>query len=175
MAKKENLFFFIFILYWYSISTMSNLVSKSLLSKFPYPMTTTMVQLLQIGLLTDPLLKFFNMKQSKSDVHINWMVYLKTMVPLALGKFLGVVLNHLSTLKASVSYANIGNNFINALSSINPFDELIVFVNSKEFSTIVCSCIIKINLTRGTIWKSLFKFIANYHWCRNIVSFGVQL
>lgn len=87
----------------YIVSSSNNVIGKLLLSDFPFPMTVTMVQLTSISLYSGP---FFRLLGVRRFVDISWRYYFKIIVPLALGKFLASVLNHVSLWKISVSYAH---------------------------------------------------------------------
>lgn len=90
---------------WYLVSSGSNVVGKTLLNQFPYPMTVTMVQLLSISIYSGP---FFNLWGVRRFVEISWPYYFKLIVPLALGKFIGSVFTHVSLWKVPVSYTHTG-------------------------------------------------------------------
>lgn len=94
-------------LLWYVVSSSSNVVVKALLTDFPYPTTVTMVQLTTITLLSGPVFNFWGVRKTSSTL-ITWKYYFKLIVPLALGKFLGNVLSHVSIWKVPVSYAHTG-------------------------------------------------------------------
>ncbi|KAJ1531977.1 hypothetical protein ONE63_000614 [Megalurothrips usitatus] len=87
----------------YIVSSSNNVIGKMLLSDFPFPMTVTMVQLTSISLYSGP---FFRLLGVRRFVDISWRYYFRIIVPLALGKFLASVLNHVSLWKISVSYAH---------------------------------------------------------------------
>lgn len=95
-------------LMWYIVSSSSNVVGKLLLSDFPYPMTVTMVQLTSITLYSGPFFNLWGVRKYASD--ISWGYYLRLIVPLALGKFVGNVFSHVSIWKVPVSYAHTGMN-----------------------------------------------------------------
>ncbi|KAK3930830.1 Solute carrier family 35 member E1-like protein [Frankliniella fusca] len=87
----------------YIVSSSNNVIGKMLLNDFPFPMTVTMVQLTSISLYSGP---FFRLCGVRRFVDISWRYYFRIIVPLALGKFLASVLNHVSLWKISVSYAH---------------------------------------------------------------------
>ncbi|KAF7264119.1 hypothetical protein GWI33_000608 [Rhynchophorus ferrugineus] len=88
---------------WYIVSSTNNVVGKTVLTEFPYPMTMTMVQLLSITVLSGPLFSLWGIRKY-SD--IPWNYYLKLIVPLAFGKFIASVFSHVSIWKVPVSYAH---------------------------------------------------------------------
>ncbi|XP_060527886.1 solute carrier family 35 member E1 homolog isoform X3 [Cylas formicarius] len=88
---------------WYAVSSTNNVVGKTVLSEFPYPMTMTMVQLLSITVLSGPL---FNIWGVRKYAGMSWQYYLKLIVPLAFGKFVASVFSHVSIWKVPVSYAH---------------------------------------------------------------------
>ena len=90
---------------WYAVSSSNNVIGKMVLSEFPYPMTVTVVQLTSITVYSGP---FFNLWGVRRFVDISWKYYFKTIVPLALGKFLSSVFSQVSIWKVPVSYAHTG-------------------------------------------------------------------
>lgn len=106
LASKEVVSVAFLCCIWYVVSSGSNVVGKTLLNQFPYPMTVTMVQLLSIAIYSGP---FFNLWGVRRFVDISWPYYFKLIVPLALGKFIGSVFTHVSLWKVPVSYTHTGN------------------------------------------------------------------
>ena len=104
--SREVVTIIILCLMWYIISSSSNVVGKILLSDFPYPMTVTMVQLTSITVYSGPFFNLWGIRKYTSD--ISWGYYLRLIVPLALGKFIGNVFSHVSIWKVPVSYAHTG-------------------------------------------------------------------
>ncbi|XP_045123056.1 solute carrier family 35 member E1 homolog isoform X1 [Portunus trituberculatus] len=88
---------------WYLISSGNNVVGKTLLNEFPYPMTVTMVQLVCIATCSSPVLKWMKVRR-RSD--ISWSYYKRIIIPLALGKFMASVFSHVSIWRVPVSYAH---------------------------------------------------------------------
>ncbi|XP_050293301.1 solute carrier family 35 member E1 homolog [Anthonomus grandis grandis] len=88
---------------WYLVSSTNNIIGKTVLTHFPYPMTMTMVQLLTITVLSGPL---FDMWGIRRFVDIPWDYYCKLILPLAFGKFMASVFSHVSIWKVPVSYAH---------------------------------------------------------------------
>ncbi|XP_050430664.1 solute carrier family 35 member E1 homolog [Adelges cooleyi] len=103
LASKEVISVAVLCCFWYVVSSGSNVVGKTLLNQFPYPMTVTMVQLLSIAVYSGP---FFNLWGVRRFVDISWPYYFKLIVPLALGKFVGSVFTHVSLWKVPVSYTH---------------------------------------------------------------------
>ncbi|KAK7067364.1 hypothetical protein SK128_014944 [Halocaridina rubra] len=107
MAEKEqgNLIVRILLLciVWYLVSSSNNVVGKTLLNEFPYPMTVTMVQLLSITVYSSPMLRWMGVRK-RSD--ISWGYYKKIILPLAFGKFISSVFSHVSIWRVPVSYAH---------------------------------------------------------------------
>ncbi|XP_026812206.1 solute carrier family 35 member E1 homolog [Rhopalosiphum maidis] len=103
LASKEVFSVALLCCIWYVVSSGSNVVGKTLLNQFPYPMTVTMVQLLSIAVYSGP---FFNLWGVRRFVDISWPYYFKLIVPLALGKFVGSVFTHVSLWKVPVSYTH---------------------------------------------------------------------
>ncbi|XP_050735899.1 solute carrier family 35 member E1 homolog [Eriocheir sinensis] len=88
---------------WYLISSGNNVVGKTLLNEFPYPMTVTMVQLVSIAIFSSPVLRWMRVRP-RSD--ISWSYYKRIIIPLAFGKFLASVFSHVSIWRVPVSYAH---------------------------------------------------------------------
>jgi len=109
LASKEVITVASLCCVWYIVSSGSNVVGKTLLNQFPYPMTVTMVQLLSIAVYSGP---FFNVWGVRRFVDISWPYYFKLIVPLALGKFVGSVFTHVSLWKVPVSYTHTSNIII---------------------------------------------------------------
>lgn len=103
--KKEIISVLLVCVLWYSASSGNNVVTKKLLTQFPYPMTVTMVQLLSITVYSGPFLNFWGVRKFAD---FSWSFYFKIIVPLALGKFFVSVLTHVSLWKVPVSYAHTG-------------------------------------------------------------------
>lgn len=110
LASKEVATVALLCCVWYVVSSGSNVVGKTLLNQFPYPMTVTMVQLFSIAVYSGP---FFNLWGVRRFVDISWPYYFKLIVPLALGKFVGSVFTHVSLWKVPVSYTHTGNKLHN--------------------------------------------------------------
>jgi len=87
---------------WYLISSVNNVVGKTVLNQFPYPVTLTMVQLLSIAIYSTPILKYY----IKGHVEVPASIFKKIVLPLAVGKFLSSVSAHISIWKVPVSYSH---------------------------------------------------------------------
>nr|XP_023019273.1 solute carrier family 35 member E1 homolog [Leptinotarsa decemlineata] len=94
---------FILCILWYAVSSTNNVIGKTVLNEFPYPLTMTMVQLLSITVLSGP---FFNLWGVRKYVDIPWNYYCRLIIPLAFGKFVASVFSHVSIWKVPVSYAH---------------------------------------------------------------------
>ncbi|XP_033223939.1 solute carrier family 35 member E1 homolog [Belonocnema kinseyi] len=102
--NREVLTILFLCLLWYIISSTNNVVGKTLLSDFPYPLTATMVQLTSITIYSGPFFNLWGVRKYAND--ITWGYYFRLIVPLALGKFLASVFGHVSIWKVPVSYAH---------------------------------------------------------------------
>lgn len=136
LASKEVVTVALLCCVWYVVSSGSNVVGKTLLNQFPYPMTVTMVQLLSIAIYSGP---FFNLWGVRRFVDISWPYYFKLIVPLALGKFVGSVFTHVSLWKVPVSYTHTGNihYFCMIKLMITLFLTPVTFFFSKSYNAVV--------------------------------------
>lgn len=100
---------------WYSLSSANNIIVKTLLNDFPYPMTVTMVQLLSIWVYLQPVLRFWRIPPLDT-ARVPWRYYFTMIFPLALGKFITSVSAHVSLWRITVSYAHTGKSNTLSLS-----------------------------------------------------------
>lgn len=103
-AVRDAIRVLLLCLAWYTLSAGGNIIVKTLLSDFPYPMTVTMVQLLSIWVYLQPVLRIWRIPQ----VEIPWRYYFVMIFPLAFGKFITSVSAHVSLWRVAVSYAHTG-------------------------------------------------------------------
>jgi len=92
---------------WYAISSSTNILTKTLLIDFPYPMTVSMVQLLSIWIYLQPVLKVWRIPPI-DNIMMSWRYYFTMILPLAFGKFITSVSGHISLWRATVSYSHTG-------------------------------------------------------------------
>lgn len=102
-SRRESLAVLALCLAWYAASSASNVVGKLALTEFPFPMTVTMVQLLSIVLYSAPAFALAGVRRA-ADFPRRY--YWRTLVPLALAKFLTTVCSQVSLWKVPVSYAH---------------------------------------------------------------------
>ena len=91
---------------WFTISAVNNIVGKTILTEFPYPMTISFIQLISIVVLSFPTLWILRVPKSP---RIERSYFWKMIVPLAFGKAVSSIASHLSVLKVSLSYAHTGS------------------------------------------------------------------
>ena len=106
-TAKDALRIFLLCMAWYTLSTSGNIIVKTLLMDFPYPMTVTMVQLLSIWVYLQPVLKLWGVPPVDTS-RTPWRYYFTMIFPLAFGKFITSVSAHVSLWKVTVSYAHTG-------------------------------------------------------------------
>ncbi|CAG0881095.1 unnamed protein product, partial [Darwinula stevensoni] len=90
---------------WYIVSSSNNVIGKTLLMRFSYPMTVTMVQLVSITVYSGPLFKLWGVRTRMEYGSKYWW---RVIIPLAFGKFVASVSAHVSLWKVSVSYSHTG-------------------------------------------------------------------
>lgn len=90
---------------WYIISSSNNIIGKTVLTDFQYPMTVTMMQLFTTAALSGPLFSAWGVRPM---VDVSWKYYAQIVLPLAFGKFLSSLLALVSIWKVPVSYAHTG-------------------------------------------------------------------
>ena len=90
---------------WYLLSAANNVLGKQILTVFPYPVTLSMVNLLGLACGLGPSLSAL---QVAPGSHLSRKLYLRRILPLALGKLLASVSAHVSVWKVPVSYAHTG-------------------------------------------------------------------
>ena len=95
----------ILIVLWYSISSLSNIVGKRLLTVFPHPFSVTLVQLFHGWAYSVPLLRLLNVPEP-TYLHSKRLYYLTIIVPLALGKLLSQLTSQISLRLVPVSYTH---------------------------------------------------------------------
>nr|AKN21650.1 slc35e1 [Schmidtea mediterranea] len=90
---------------WCIISVLNNIISKSLLNNFPYPLTSTLAQLLATAICAYPLVKIWKIPEINwKDISYKYIV--KMIIPLGFGKFMAACGTHISVSKLPVSYAH---------------------------------------------------------------------
>lgn len=130
---------------WYSISSSNNIVSKVLLTFFPFPMTLSMVQLLSIALYSVPAFSCLGIRRK---CHFTRSYTVKWLLPLALGKFLALVFAHVSVWKVPLSYAHtvkatmplftvvLGRLLLNQTHSLQVYGSLVPIVMGVSVATV---------------------------------------
>jgi solute carrier family 35 protein E1 len=93
------------ILFWYSISSLANIVGKRLLTVFPHPFSVTLVQLFHGWAYSIPLLRLLKIPSS-THLHSTRIYYITIMVPLAIGKLLSQLTSQISLRLVPVSYTH---------------------------------------------------------------------
>ncbi|CAF1560381.1 unnamed protein product [Rotaria sp. Silwood1] len=91
--------------FWYSISSLANIIGKRLLTVFPYPFSVTLAQVFHGWAYSVPLLRFIGIPQS-TDLHSKRIYYLIILLPLSIGKFLSQLTSQISLRLVTVSYTH---------------------------------------------------------------------
>ncbi len=95
----------IFMLLWYSISSLANIIGKLLLTIFPHPFTVTVVQLFHGWAYSIPLLRLIQIP-SPTYLHSKRIYYITIIVPLAIGKLLSQLTSQISLRLVPISYTH---------------------------------------------------------------------
>lgn len=104
-SRRETLIVGALCAAWYCASSASNVVGKLVLTRFPFPMTVTMVQLLATVLISPPAFWLARVRRAPALPRRYWM---RVLVPLAFAKFLTTVCSQVSIWRVPVSYAHTG-------------------------------------------------------------------
>lgn len=104
-SRRETLKVGALCVAWYCASSASNVVGKLVLTRFPFPMTVTMVQLLATVLLSPPAFYVAGVRRATELPRRYWW---RALAPLAFAKFLTTVFSQVSIWKVPVSYAHTG-------------------------------------------------------------------
>lgn len=107
MLPKNELIIVILCILWYTVSSSNAIVSKTILSHFPFPMTVSIVQLSSIYFFLKPILMY--LKASEKQVTFERRYFWRMIIPLALGKFAAALSSHISIWKVPISYSHTGN------------------------------------------------------------------
>ena len=94
-----------FVLLWYTVSSLANIVGKRLLTIFPYPFTVTLVQLFYGWLYSIPLLRWLNIPKP-IYLYSKRIYYSTVILPLAIGKMLSQLTSQISLRLVPVSYSH---------------------------------------------------------------------
>lgn len=90
---------------WYLLSAANNVIGKQILTVFPYPVTLSMVNLVGLAFGLGPSLAMLRVAPAP---HLSRKMYMRRIIPLALGKLLASVSAHVSVWKVPLSYAHTG-------------------------------------------------------------------
>src|SRR5688500_3938465 len=101
----------ILCLLWYIVSSVNNVIGKTVLNQFEHPMTLAMIQLISITVYSIPVIKFLGIRNKldhQRSIYWTTNYKLKYIYPLAFSKFFIAFTSALAIWKASVSYAHTG-------------------------------------------------------------------
>ncbi|XP_015782338.1 solute carrier family 35 member E1 homolog [Tetranychus urticae] len=104
VLPKNELIIVILCILWYSVSSSNAIVSKTILTHFPFPMTVSIVQLSSIYVFLKPILMY--LKASEKQVTFERRYFWRMILPLALGKFAAALSSHISIWKVPISYSH---------------------------------------------------------------------
>lgn len=93
---------------WYALSAANNVLGKEILSVFPHPVTLPMMQLTVSVCLLGPLLTLDVLPQVPPAPNLSGWFFMKSLVPLGLGKLLAKMAGYVSLGKLPVSYNHTG-------------------------------------------------------------------
>ena len=89
---------------WYGSSSVNNIISKKLMRQHPYPITITLAQMLANSILVFPMLMWAGIEQQIKQVPKR--LFLKLLLPLAVGKVISLMTSLNSVRRVSVSYTH---------------------------------------------------------------------
>jgi solute carrier family 35 protein E1 len=93
---------FVLCLVWYSASSASNVINKTVLNDFPYAVTVSLAQYIVTLLCVTPLIRIWKLPRVSFTSHmLKW-----TIIPLSFGKFFSLATSHFSISKVPVSFAH---------------------------------------------------------------------
>jgi solute carrier family 35, member E1 len=95
----------LFVVIWYSISSLANIIGKQLLTMFPHPLTVTLAQLFHGWIYSIPLLRSIDIP-SPTFLHSTRIYYITIIAPLAIGKLLSQLTSQISLRLVPVSYSH---------------------------------------------------------------------
>ncbi|XP_074603688.1 solute carrier family 35 member E1 homolog [Brevipalpus obovatus] len=101
---KSELIIVILCILWYLVSSSNAIVTKTILSGFPYPMTVSIVQLASIFLFLKPIVYYLG--TPGKEVTFERRYFWRMIIPLALGKFTASLSSHISMWKVPISYSH---------------------------------------------------------------------
>ncbi len=93
---------------WYAFSAVNNVLGKEILSIFPHPITLPMMHLAACVCLLGPLLSFGILPQVAPAPNLGGGFYLKSLIPLGIGKLFAKMAGYISLGKVPVSYTHTG-------------------------------------------------------------------
>lgn len=92
---------------WYSISSLNNIINKKLLTKFPHPISLSLIHVSSAAVCLGPFLNFWNVHRLPK---LSSTTLLQLIVPLGLGRVFASVTAQITIWKVPVSYAHTGLN-----------------------------------------------------------------
>ncbi|CAM1309156.1 SLC35E1 (predicted) [Pycnogonum litorale] len=102
-TRKEVLRIVFCCIIWYFISSSNNVITKTILNDFQYPMTLSLVQFFSITVYSGPIFAILNIRPL---ISMSTKYYAYIILPLSLGKIFASVTAHFSLWKVSVSYSH---------------------------------------------------------------------
>lgn len=94
-----------YLILWYSISSLANIIGKRLLTIFPHPFSVTLIQLFHGWAYSIPLLRLIQIPPP-TYLHSKRIYYLTIILPLALGKLLSQLTSQISLRLVPISYTH---------------------------------------------------------------------